>query len=102
LKGYFLKDLNLKEIENKYKDDFYISFSNKIQEQRLKESVEKLKSIEQNKGNLFEISKNIFFEQIMQTNISKDFDYQRFFDILYNGDLEKAKEFILEINNQNV
>ncbi|MDD4049785.1 MAG: DNA repair exonuclease [Candidatus ainarchaeum sp.] len=98
LKGYFLKSINLKEIEDKYKDYFYISFSNKIQEQKLKESVEKLKSIEQNKGNLFEISKSIFFEQISQTNISKDFDYQRFFDILYNGDLSKAKEFILDKN----
>ncbi len=96
LKGYFLKDINLKKIEEKYQDYFYISFSNKVQEQKLKESVERLKSIEQNKGNLFEISKSIFFEQIAQTNISEDFDYQRFFDILYNQDIEKAKEFILE------
>jgi len=98
LKGYFLKDINLKKIEEKYQEKFYISFSNKVQEQRLKESVERLKSIQQNKGNLFEISKNIFFEQIAQTNISKDFDYHRFFDILYNQDIEKAKEFILNRN----
>lgn len=102
LKGYFLKDINLKIIEEKYKDKYFLSFSNKVQEQKLKESVEKLKNIQQNKGNLFEISKNIFFEQISQTNISNDFDYQRFFDILYNEDIEKAKEFILEKNKQNV
>jgi DNA repair protein SbcD/Mre11 len=96
LDGYFLKDVNLKEIEERYKDLFYLSFANKLQEQRLKESVEKLKSIEQNKGNVFEISKEIFFEQIKQTNISKDFDYQRFFEVLYNKDLEKAKKIILE------
>ncbi len=96
LDGYFLKDVNLKEIEEKYKDLFYLSFANKLQEQRLKESVEKLKSIEQNKGNVFEISKEIFFEQIKQTNISKDFDYQRFFEVLYNKDLEKGKKIILE------
>lgn len=95
-KGHFLKDINLKGIEEKYKEYFYISFSNKVQEQRLKESVERLKSIQQNKGNLFEISKSIFFEQISQTNISKDFDYQRFFDILYNQDIEIAKKFILD------
>ena len=66
------------------------------QEQRLKESVEKLKSIEQNKGNLFDISKNIFFEQIKQTQVSPDFDYQRLFDLLYNDDIKKAKEFLLD------
>lgn len=94
--GFFIKDINFKEIEERYKEDFYISFSNKLQEQKLKESVEKLKEIQQNKGNVFEISKNIFFEQIKQTNISKDFDYQRLFDLLYNGDVEKAKEILLE------
>ncbi len=96
LKGYFLKDVNLKEIQEKYKDLFYISFANKLEEQKLKESVERLKNIEQNKGNVFEISKDIFFEQIKQTNISKDFDYQRFFEVLYNGNLEKAKQIILK------
>jgi DNA repair protein SbcD/Mre11 len=94
--GFFIKDVNLKEIEEKYKEYFYMSFSNKLQEQKLKESVEKLKEIQQNKGNVFEISKNIFFEQIKQTNISKDFDYQRLFDLLYNDDVDKAKEFILK------
>jgi DNA repair exonuclease SbcCD nuclease subunit len=94
--GYFIKDINFKEIEETYKKIFYISFANKIQEQSLKESVEKLKSIEQNKDNLFEISKSIFFEQIKQTQVSTDFDYQRLFDLLYNDDIEKAKEFIID------
>lgn len=93
--GFFLKDLELKEIEKKYSDLFYISFSNLILEKKLKESVEKLKSLEQNKGNLFDISKNIFFDQIKQTKISKDFDFQRLFDLLYNGELDRAKEHLL-------
>lgn len=96
LKGYFLKDIDLKEIQEKYKDDFYISFSNKLLEEKLKESIEKLKSIETEKGDVFERSRQIFFEQIKQTNISKDFDYERLFNILYNNDVEKAKEVILK------
>lgn len=101
LQGYFLKDVKLKEIEEEHKNDFYISFANRIMEEKLKDSVEKLRSLEQNKGNVFEISKNIFFDQIKQTNISKDFDYERLFDLLYNDDKEKAKEIILDCYEKN-
>jgi len=92
--GFFSKDLNLKKFEIIY-PDFYFSFSNNIEEKSLKESIDKLKELENNRGNLEEMSKQIFFEQLSQTKISSDFDSKRIFDLLYNGDVSKAKEIIL-------
>jgi len=92
-KGYFLKDLNLKDIEKDY-PDFYISFSVKLNEKGLKESINTIQELQKQKRSLEDISRDVFFEQISQTNVSKDFDYKRLFEILYNDDLEKAKDFI--------
>ncbi len=92
--GFFSKDINLKKFEIIY-PDFYFSFSNNIEEKSLKESIDKLKELENNRGNLEEMSKQIFFEQLSQTKISSDFDSKRIFDLLYNGDVSKAKEIIL-------
>jgi DNA repair exonuclease SbcCD nuclease subunit len=97
--GYFAKDINILEIEKQF-PNLYLSFSNKLEEKSLKESVEKLKELQQSKESLKDISKEIFFEQIKQTQITKDFDYQRLFDILYKGDYEKAKELLLLENEK--
>jgi len=93
--GFFSKDIDLKKFELIY-PNYYISFANNIEEKALKESVDKLRELEKNRGNLEEMSKKIFFEQLSQTKISTDFDSKRIFDLLYNGDLDKAKKLILE------
>ena len=94
--GFFAKDLNLKQIENEFENKAYFSFSNKLVEKSLKESVEKLKTLQKDKGNIFEISKEIFFENLNQTKLNNTFDNKRLFDALYNKDLELAKKIIIE------
>jgi exonuclease SbcD len=93
--GYFSKDLDLKKIELEF-PELYLSFSNKIDEKRLKESLEKLKELQTKKANVEGISREIFFEQLKQTQFSNSFDSQRLFELLYNKDLEKAKDIILD------
>lgn len=89
--GEFLKNLNLNEIKKKYSDYFYVSIKNEIEEKKLKESIEQLKKLQADNKNTKELAKEIFFEQIEQTKISKDFDYKRIYELLNNGDVEKAK-----------
>ena len=90
--GEFLKNLNLNEIKKKYADYFYISLKNEIEEKKLKESIEQLKKLQTENKNTKDLAKDIFFEQIEQTKISKNFDYKRIYELLDNGDVAKAKE----------
>ncbi len=96
--GYFSKDLNINTIEKEF-SELYLSFSNKLQEKSLKESVEKLKELHKDKANVQDISRQIFFEQLKQTQFANTFDSDRLFEILYQGDLEKAKELIFNKDN---
>jgi len=93
--GFFSKDIDLKKFEINY-PNFYLSFSNNIEEKSLKESIDKLKDLEKNRGNIEEITKEIFIEQIKQTKLSPDFDYQTIYELLEKGDIEKAKALILK------
>ncbi|MFA5745909.1 MAG: metallophosphoesterase [archaeon] len=92
--GESLKNLNLNEIKKEYSDYFYISIKNDIEEKRLKESIDQLKKLQTENKNIQELAKEIFSEQIEQTKISKDFDYKRIYDLLNNGDVEKAKDIL--------
>ena len=92
--GLFSKDVDLKKFEIVY-PTFYLSFANHIEEKILKDSIDKLKELEKNRGNIEEITKEIFIEQIRQTKLSPDFDYQTLYELLEKGDLEKAKALIL-------
>jgi len=94
--GFFARDLNLRKIEEQY-PDLLISFSNNLQEKTLKESIDKLKELQKSKSNLKDASKEIFLEQIKQTNASNSIDYERLYDLLQNGDLEKAKELVVGV-----
>jgi len=93
--GFFSKDIDLKKFEIMY-PNFYLSFANNIEEKSLKESIDKLKELEKNRGNIEEITKEIFIEQIKQTKLSPDFDYQTIYELLEKGDVEKAKALILK------
>ncbi len=92
--GEFLKNLNLNDIKKKYSEWFYISLKNEIEEKKLKESIEQLKKLQTENKNSKDLAKEIFFEQIEQTKISKDFDYKRIYELLDNGDVVKAKEIL--------
>lgn len=92
--GESLKNLNIESLKKEYSEFFYISLKNEISEKRLKESIEQLKKLQSENKNVQELAKNIFSEQIEQTKISKDFDYRRLYELLENGDIEKAKEAI--------
>ena len=94
-KGYFAKDINISDFEKRF-NNLYLSFSNKLEEISLKESIDKLKELNQDKSNLKEISEKIFFEQLAQTNFSNKLDAKRLFELLYNKDVDKAKKYILE------
>lgn len=94
-KGYFAKDININDFEKRF-ENLYLSFSNKLEETSLKESIDKLKELNQDKSNLKEISEKIFFEQLAQTNFSNKLDAKRLFELLYNKDVDKAKKYILE------
>jgi len=94
-KGYFAKDINISDFEKRF-NNLYLSFSNKLEEISLKESIDKLKELNQDKSNLKEISEKIFFEQLAQTNFSNKLDAKRLFELLYNKDIDKAKKYILE------
>ena len=89
--GQFLKDLNLNEIKKIYSDFFYMSIKNEIEEKKLRESLEQLKKLQTENKNTKDLAKDIFFEQIEQTKISKDFEYRRIYELLENGDVDKAK-----------
>jgi len=93
--GFFSKDIDLKKFELIY-PSFYLSFANNIEEKSLKESIDKLKELEKNRGNIDEITKEIFIEQIKQTKLSPDFDYQTIYELLEKGDIEKAKALIFK------
>lgn len=93
--GFFSKDIDLKKFEIIY-PNFYLSFANNIEEKSLKESIDKLKELEKNRGNIEEITKEIFIEQIKQTKVSPDFDYQTIYELLEKGDIEKAKALIFK------
>ncbi len=93
--GFFSKDIDLKKFEIIY-PNFYLSFANNIEEKSLKESIDKLKELEKNRGNIEEITKEIFIEQIKQTKVSPDFDYQTIYELLEKGDIEKAKTLIFK------
>lgn len=94
--GEFLRNLNLNDVKKKYVDFFYISVKNNIEEKKLKESIEQLKKIQTENKNTKDLAKDIFFEQIEQTKITKDFDYKRTYELLENGDVEKAKEILIK------
>lgn len=92
--GQFLKDLNLNDIKKKYSDFFYISIKNEIEEKKLRESLEQLKKLQTENKNTKDLAKDIFFEQIEQTKISKDFDYKRIYELLEEHQVNKAKEVL--------
>lgn len=89
--GELLKNLDINSLKKEYSDYFYISLKNDISEKKLKESIEQLKKLQTENKNVQELAKDIFSEQIEQTKISKDFDYKRLYELLENGDIEKAK-----------
>lgn len=93
--GEFLKNLNLNDIKKKYQDYFYLNFKNEIEEKKLKESIEQLKKLQTENKNIKDLAKEIFFEQIEQTKITKDFDYKRVYSLLENNDVSKAKELLV-------
>jgi DNA repair exonuclease SbcCD nuclease subunit len=92
--GELLKNLDINSLKKEYSDYFYISLKNDISEKKLKESIEQLKKLQIENKNVQELAKEIFSEQIEQTKISKDFDYKRLYELLENGDIEKAKSLI--------
>ena len=92
--GELLKNLDINSLKKEYSDYFYISLKNDISEKKLKESIEQLKKLQTENKNVQELAKEIFSEQIEQTKISKDFDYKRLYELLENGDIEKAKSLI--------
>ncbi|HOZ36031.1 MAG TPA: DNA repair exonuclease [archaeon] len=89
--GESLKNLNIESLKKDYSEFFYISLKNEISEKRLKESIEQLKRLQSENKNVSELAKSIFSEQIEQTKISKGFDYRRIYELLENGDVDKAK-----------
>jgi len=88
--------LDINSLKKEYSNYFYISIKNDVSEKKLKESIEQLKKLQIENKNVQELAKDIFSEQIEQTKISKDFDYKRLYELLDNGDVEKAKELIKE------
>lgn len=89
--GELLKNLDINSLKKEYSSFFYISLKNEISEKKLKESIEQLKKLQTENKNVQELAKDIFSEQIEQTKISKNFDYKRLYELLENGDIEKAK-----------
>ncbi len=92
--GEILKNLDINSIKKEYSDSFFISIKNDISEKKLKESIEQLKKLQTDNKNITELAKSIFLEQIEQTKVSKDFEYRRIYELLENGDVEKAKELL--------
>lgn len=95
--GQYNKDLNISNLKKEYEDKIILSITNNLEEKSLKESIDKLKEIQSKENvNINDTSVEIFFEQIEQLPISKDFDYKRIYDLLKNNNIEKVKEILLQ------
>ncbi len=95
--GQYNKDLNISNLKKEFENKTILSITNNLEEKSLKESIDKLKEIQSKENvNINDTSVEIFFEQIEQLPISKDFDYKRIYDLLKNNNIEKVKEILLQ------
>jgi len=85
----------LQEIEKRYKDRAIILFSKEIVSPEIRQKIELLRSLREQRKSIKEIGMSLLEENLKELGFEKSFDVERIFHILEEGDVDKAISVLL-------
>ncbi len=88
-------DKELQEIEKRYKDRAIILFSKEIVSPEIRQKIELLRSLREQRKSVKEIGMSLLEENLKELGFEKSFDVERIFHILEEGDVDKAISVLL-------
>jgi len=93
-KGFASRDLNISEIEESFSDKAIVSVSANFQEASFKKKMQELGKLQAQKKSISELGLEIFEKNLEETDFADAFDARRIFELLKEGETDKALELI--------
>ncbi len=95
-KGFSPRDLSISEIEESFSEKAIVSISANFQEVSFKKKMRELGRMQEQKKSIAELGLEILERNLEETNFSNAFDARRVFELLKEGETDKALELISE------
>ncbi len=93
-KNVDLIDKEIKKIEDEYSDKAIIKYSKHSEKKELEEKIDFLRRAREERISVEEMGKRLLNENLIKQNFSEDLDSGLLFDLLSEGDVERAFEIL--------
>lgn len=88
-------DKELQNIEKRYKDKAIIFFSKEIISPEIKQKIELLRSLREQRKSIKEIGMYLLEENLKELNFEKSFNFERVFHLLEDGNIDRVISILL-------
>lgn len=95
-KGACAADLNLASIESEFCGKMILSLDQDFEIASMKKRIEELRELQKSKASISELGISLLEKKLSETGFENSFDVRRVFQLLAEGETEKAEELLLD------
>lgn len=100
-KGYSQENLELETLLEKFKEKAIVSIDADFVHEQFEKKFAMLSDMQKEKKSLIELGFELLEKNLAETNFNNAFDIRRIFRLLENGDVERARELLMERKQVN-
>lgn len=101
-KGHSQENLELKELVNEFKEKAIISIDTNFFQEQFGKKIAELSKMQSERKSIAELGFDLLEKNLAETNFENAFDVRRIFKLLENGDIDKAREILLNEVKENM